>query len=197
MTLTAFRLLLLTVFVSFVVLSGCAPTARFRFQKSVPKNAPSDFSKEVREEIAEDDKPVDPNAVLPSLSGSAVNSDDDRSLVSQEISKMIGTPYAYSGTDHNGIDCSGFTSKIYFALGKSLPHSAAEQYKLSKPVPRGSERFGDLVFFNTTGQIPSHVGIYLGGGYFAHASVSMGVTISSLESSYYRTRYIATHRLGK
>jgi cell wall-associated NlpC family hydrolase len=62
-------------------------------------------------------------------------------------------------------------------------------------VERDSLQFGDLVFFNTTGRAPSHVGIYIEDYLFAHASVSSGVTISSLESTYYKGRYVGARRI--
>jgi len=41
----------------------------------------------------------------------------------------------------------------------------------------------------------SHVGIYLGDDLFAHASVTQGVTISSLESTYYKRRYAGAKKI--
>ena len=57
-------------FVCFLcfLLSGCVSTARYRIQKSIPKNAPPQFTREIREEVSEDDKVVDPNTVLPAIS---------------------------------------------------------------------------------------------------------------------------------
>ena len=115
-----------------------------------------------------------------------------------EILAMIGTPYSFNGTDSDGIDCSGFTAKIYLnAIGKQLPHSTAAQFAATNTVEDAKRKFGDLLFFNTTGEKPSHVGIYLGENLFAHASVSSGVTLSSLESSYYKKRYLGARRVSK
>jgi lipoprotein Spr len=51
------------------------------------------------------------------------------------------------------------------------------------------------VFFNTRGGV-SHVGVYLGNGYFVHSSVHSGVTINSLDEDYYSRKYIGGGRLN-
>ncbi len=66
---------------------------------------------------------------------------------------------------------------------------------MGSPVARQNLRRGDLVFFNTSGKGVSHVGIYLGGGLFTHASNSDGVTINRLSEPYYNKRYIGGRRL--
>ena len=87
---------------------------------------------------------------------------------------------------------------IYKQFGYSLPHSATSQwlsgmgtkiYSISELQP------GDLVFFNTSGRGIGHVGIYLGGGQFIHASTSRGVVISSLYESYYANTYLYAGRI--
>ena len=66
------------------------------------------------------------------------------------------------------------------------------QYRHGRAVSRSNLRAGDLVFFNGLG----HVGIYLRGNRFIHASSSGGtVKISSLTGSWYGERYVGARRL--
>lgn len=45
---------------------------------------------------------------------------------------------------------------------------------------------GDMVFFSTMGKKRiNHVGVYLGDGLFAHASIKKGVVVSTLLEGYY------------
>ena len=120
----------------------------------------------------------------------------DQAKMMREISKMMGVAYKLGGEDENGIDCSAYTMHVYKnSIGKAIPRSSAEQFAAGIPVAYEDLKFGDLVFFNTTGEVASHVGIYLGDDLFAHASVSLGVTISSLESFYYKQRYEGARRI--
>lgn len=113
------------------------------------------------------------------------------------ILKWLGTPYRFGGTTSAGIDCSAFIRRLFVEVaGVMLPRTAAAQYTLGEPVPREHLRFGDLLFFNTRRHAyVSHVGIYLGDNLFAHASSGKGVTISSLQSTYYSRRFIGARRL--
>ena len=82
-------------------------------------------------------------------------------------------------------------------MNVSLPRTAREQYRKWKTFEdRDKLKFGDLVYFNTSRMYyPGHVGIYLGDDLFAHSSSSRGVTVSSLQSSYYIERYVGAKRL--
>ena len=122
----------------------------------------------------------------------------NRDHVLLEIVSLLGVPYEYGGADRSGMDCSAFTEAVYGnALRLRLPRSTADQYMEGTEIGRDRLRFGDLVFFNTTGESPSHVGVYIEDDLFAHASVSYGVTISSMESAYYRDRFIGARRIIK
>ena len=113
--------------------------------------------------------------------------------VAQMSKRYLGIRYRWAGSSPStGFDCSGFTMYMYRKVGVGLPHNAAMQYRHGRAVSRSNLRAGDLVFFNGLG----HVGIYLRGNRFIHASSSGGtVKISSLTGSWYGERYVGARRL--
>ena len=112
------------------------------------------------------------------------------SAVISTAKSFMGVPYVWGGTTPSGFDCSGYIQYVLGKNGISVPRTAAEQYKVGTSVSKSNLRTGDLVFFTTYKEGPSHLGFYLGEGKFIHASSSKGVTISSLSSDYYSSRYI-------
>jgi cell wall-associated NlpC family hydrolase len=107
--------------------------------------------------------------------------------------RFLGVPYAFGGTSTSGFDCSGFVQHVFAMLGVALPRTADAQYDAGHRAVGGPHP-GDLVFFDTYGGV-SHVGIYLGGGKFVHASSSHGVMVSRLSESYWASRYVGAKRL--
>jgi cell wall-associated NlpC family hydrolase len=168
------------------------------------KHGPRFSSKEAEEEAKENDKKLDPKEVERIKSGERDFRKEkneaikplDHSKMMREISKYMGVSYVLGGASIDGMDCSGYTMTVYKnALGKQLPRTSSEQSKLGISIRLSDLKFGDLVFFATTGESASHVGIYLVDDLFAHASVSLGVTISSLQSSYFAKRYESARRV--
>jgi lipoprotein Spr len=188
-------------------LNGCGPTApRFRVADSAPaaKVERDAVSRPDTADARTSDVETSSGEAKEVISGSrsfkteknAAISNLDQAKMMREVSKMMGVSYKLGGVDDEGIDCSAYTMNIYKnSMGKLLPRSSAEQYKAGEAVEYADLKFVDLVFFNTTGESASHVGIYLGDDLFAHASVSLGVTISSLESFYYKKRYEGARRI--
>ncbi len=79
--------------------------------------------------------------------------------------QYIGNPYVYGGTSlTNGADCSGFTYRIYYNFGYTLPRTSFQQRSAGKAVEYANAQPGDLICYD------GHVGMYLGGGYIVHAS---------------------------
>lgn len=107
--------------------------------------------------------------------------------------KFMGTPYVFGATGPSSFDCSGFTSYVFSHMGISLPRTSQSQFYSGAQISRNELVAGDLVFFNTYTKL-GHVGIYIGGGDFIHASSSRGVTVSSLNDGYYSARYAGAVR---
>ena len=108
----------------------------------------------------------------------------------QTAHRFIGTPYLWAGTSAAGFDCSGFVMKVFSLNGVNIRRMADEQYYSGTKVKREDLVAGDLVFFTTYGPGVTHVGIYIGDDKFIHSSSRRGVTISSLNESYYKGRFI-------
>ncbi len=116
-------------------------------------------------------------------------------ILLKEIEKWLGTRYRYGGATDKGIDCSAYTGTlVHNVFGLILPRTARDQYANCIKLDKEELQQGDLVFFNTRGGI-SHVGLYLGNGYFTHASTSIGVTISNLSETYWSKKFLSGGRL--
>lgn len=117
--------------------------------------------------------------------------------------KFLGTPYLYAGSDlENGVDCSGFVNAVLTDNGVAVSRNSTTLFYDGVEIGKSDLQMGDLVFFTTdhTGSKSSiaHVGIYIGNGEFIHSSSSeknWGVTISSLNETYYINNYVSACRV--
>ena len=115
-------------------------------------------------------------------------------LLSQ-YNEWKGTRYREGGLSKRGVDCSGFVQITFRSkLGVDVPRLTEQQVKVGQSVARSNLRPGDLIFFKT-GFFSRHVGIYVGGTRFLHASSAKGVTISSLKEEYWADSYWLAKRI--
>jgi cell wall-associated NlpC family hydrolase len=111
---------------------------------------------------------------------------------------LLDTRYTWGGRGPAmGFDCSGLVTHVYKeAAGIPLRGTAADLGRISRPIDTALLQPGDLVFFNTLGARHSHVGVYVGGGRFVHASNERtGVRIDHLSNRYYAKRFEGGHTL--
>ncbi|WP_085522192.1 C40 family peptidase [Tuberibacillus sp. Marseille-P3662] len=109
-----------------------------------------------------------------------------------DAKKYIGVPYKWSGESPSGFDCSGLTQYVFAQNGVDIPRTTSQQWSAGQSV--SNRQPGDLVFFETYRDGPSHVGIYIGNSRFIQSGSSSGVKISNLDSSYWGSRYIGAKR---
>ncbi len=85
--------------------------------------------------------------------------------------QFLGNPYVWAGTSlTKGVDCSGFTMKIYEKYGVKLPHYSVSQSKMGKKITYDEIQPGDLIFYADSKGTINHVAMYIGGGQVIHAS---------------------------
>jgi cell wall-associated NlpC family hydrolase len=123
------------------------------------------------------------------------------SATGQAIAKtalsQLGQPYQYGGLAKLGhpTDCSGLLQAAAAAHGVNISRTTYTQWKEGRAVPTNALQAGDAVFFkgsDSKGNLPGHVGIYIGGGKFVEdPHTGATVTISTLAG---RSDYVGARR---
>ncbi|OGL41781.1 MAG: hypothetical protein A3C43_02595 [Candidatus Schekmanbacteria bacterium RIFCSPHIGHO2_02_FULL_38_11] len=154
--------------------------------------------------------------ILILVAGCASQSDRRKELLRGNIHNLLGTPYQWGTISKKGIDCSGFTQEVYRRAGVAIPRTVQEQFEKGREVEEDELEYGDLVFFHAKpgdsldcclslcilpnlkvhrSKTATHVGIYLDGRKFVHASASRGVVADDLNSQHWKERFAGARRL--
>ncbi len=172
------RLILLSIAAASITMTACASTG------GVPEPFPTPGPRPTRTDIP---KPV-------ATSGTSLPA-DGYSIAGTALG-LRGAPYRNGGSDPRGFDCSGLIEYVYSQHGIAVPRTVEELHDAGRDVPTQDVQPGDLVFFDTTGRGPSHVGMSIGGDEFVHAPSGAGVVrVERLGAAYWAERFIGVKRL--
>jgi cell wall-associated NlpC family hydrolase len=110
---------------------------------------------------------------------------------------FLNLPYRWGGmSEKRGADCSGLVKMIFARLHINLPRTSREQIQSGEEVPIEQLEMGDLVFFSSQGEVPNHVGVYVGNHQFLHAEKRAGrVIITNLNQPWYAKRFLGARRV--
>lgn len=122
-------------------------------------------------------------------------------IIALHALEHLGAPYVFHKSGPDKFDCSGLMVHCFGAEGITLGHSA-EEIGTTYWYPRLSSKWqllvGDVVCFDTVkDKDPSdHVGIYLGGGQFVHASSTQHKVVVSDLKDYYMEKFTGARRIA-
>jgi lipoprotein Spr len=125
------------------------------------------------------------------------NTSPDRII--ETAGQFMGVPHCMGGTSSRCMDCSGLLVAVFKKNGIVLPHNSEEQARYGRIIAvKDDLRKGDLVFFirsYKTSHFITHSGIYSGNNEFIHTSSTQGVTITSLDDSWWKEKFIFGTRI--
>lgn len=121
----------------------------------------------------------------------------DAQRLLSEAYRYLGVPYVWGGNTMQGIDCSGFVKRVFDACGYPLPRLGFDQMGYGVPIPSEQLQPGDRIYFDrrTERVGVKHTGLYIGNGYFIHASSSRhGVAINRLTEPLWHHLFVCARR---
>lgn len=128
-------------------------------------------------------RPLAAQSPIPVLAGMSASASSLRDSIVSLARAQIGTRYRHGGASpQRGFDCSGLVQYIMARFAMIVPRTARQQAAVGVPVERDTSllRPGDLLTFASNSKASiSHIGIYIGNGYFVHASSVAGRVIES------------------
>lgn len=135
-------------------------------------------------------------AIVPAKTVDLNDSARVKTLLKSQYHEWKSVRHRLGGLSKKGIDCSGLVYLTYLSrLGIRVPRSTEMQSTVGVAIKQHQLRAGDLVFFKT-GLKQRHVGIYMGKRQFLHASSSQGVSVASLDNTYWAKSYWKARRVN-
>lgn len=126
--------------------------------------------------------------------------DEDFAAMIKEAEKYLGFPYVWGGSSPStSFDCSGYVSWVLNQCGWNVGRMGCiGLMNYCTLVSADNAKPGDLIFFVHTydapePDLPTHVGIYVGGGMMIHCGDP--ISYASVEDPYWQNHFYAYGRL--
>lgn len=106
------------------------------------------------------------------------------------------TPYRLGGVSVSGADCSGFIQSVFREhFHTQIPRTTTAQLESGVKIAGNKLKAGDILFFKTgRGPHGLHTGIFVEKDEFIHLSTNGGVKRVSMNSSYWKPKFIGARR---
>ena len=126
-----------------------------------------------------------PNYLVDSEAAVSRGNEEKVERLLQIAKTFLGVPYVHGGNSMRGTDCSGFVKMAFAKVGITTPRASSAYASAGIKVSPDNLRPGDVVIFDIRGNgAIGHVGIYLGGDQFIHASSTNGKVVIARYSTY-------------
>ena len=126
--------------------------------------------------------------------------EEPEQIEKEEITKTsleyLNSPYLWGGNSPYGIDCSGLTQMSYALHGIQIPRDACDQATIGETVSFLAEAEpGDLIYFDNSEAVITHVGILLPNNKIIHASGHVRIDSIDHQGIYRADMSKYTHKL--
>lgn len=103
--------------------------------------------------------------------------------------RILSCSYKDKGSDYNGVDCLGLIILVLSEVGIDIDNSDSFRDPFNSLCHIGVDRvteykFLDVLLFKDYTGVISHCGLYLSQNQFIHASETLGIRITKIDSIY-------------
>ena len=138
-------------------------------------------------------------------SGGGGGGGDAGQRIATEAQRYVGRPYVWATHGPDTFDCSGLVHWVVLqATDQNISPDSHAQFNLGTPVEQSQLQPGDLLFYNTMGNVEregnkaSHVGIFVRAGSMINAfNEGRGVIDSDPFDAYFQPIYLGARRLTR